>query len=270
MRNEEAEPDTTPHDWMYEKMPDVKAPPPRVLYAGPDAMRPGAREGGRGEAFIYFADGTLEWAPGPGHESMLDVRRQGPDKIMTLLAHAFSPEEVKALAQETSYQDEPFFEDRILRMKLQQRALFGRVGSVHGYDMLSLWPGTGNFTTLMPKLVDVLAKDGRITQNTLITVGREARYTVSQFLAKQQEVTAKLQQASNELGDVMGGGQRAFVRGQGDAENMANPERSGGGEHPMSMAMKKAGMIGPGQKWWAPTSESFREYVERRDRENEQ
>ena len=123
-------------------------------------MRPDAGAGGRGEAFIFFPDGHLEWSPGAGHEAMLDARN--PDGIMTLLSHAFTPQEVKDLGEETSYHGQPFVEDRLLRMKLQQRALFGRVGSAGGYNMLSLWPGTSKFTELLPKLVDLLGEKGKI------------------------------------------------------------------------------------------------------------
>jgi hypothetical protein len=251
------------NDWMFDKVEDLPAPSPRVMYKGPDAMRPGAGSGGNGEAFIFSRDGTLSWAPGVGHETMLD--HKNPAKVRELLSHSFTPEEIQNIEAKTSYRGEPFFEDRVLRFMLIQRAVFGRVGRVSGYDMLSLWPGTDDLRRLLPMLVDKLHAENRIFGGTLITIGRDAMYTVDQFLQKKTEVTAKFQAASDSLAKLM---QPEFIK-KDDPENTPAASHGPSHEHPMSVAMKGAGVIGPGQKWWAPHSESviykFRDYVSYRD-----
>jgi len=178
-------------DWIWEDEPDVQGPPPRLMGKGPDAMRQGAITGaGTGRPFIFLANGDLVWGDGVGHESMLTPKFP---KFKKIIEDAFpDPEMYRKVGEESSMGGEPFADHYELRRYLQRVALFGRLGSVSGYNLLALWPGTENFGTLLPALIDTLKEKGEISDSTRISVGRSVKYTVGYFLKKKAEVMGQL------------------------------------------------------------------------------
>lgn len=61
--------------------------------------------------------------------------------------------------------------------------MFGRVGTLEGRNMVMFWPGGTDFYQLLNKCLNKLLQDKLITQDTLITVGSSAKYTVKHYLA---------------------------------------------------------------------------------------
>lgn len=183
-------------DWIFDKQSDVTGPAERVLAYGPDSMRPGAsRNGGTGEAFIFLPNGELLWATKVGHESMLDP--QYP-KFHHMLEVLFGRDGVAKLADETSVNGVPFVDHYTLRRRMIPRAIFGRVGNVSGFQMVSLWPGTEHFETLVPQLIDKLLQEDKINEDTRVTIGRTLYYTVGHFLHRRQEVLSQMKADNND------------------------------------------------------------------------
>ena len=188
--------DKNEEDWTN---PDPNAPSfdPKWMYKGPDAMRPGATTGGgTGNPFIFLPTGELVWGDGVGHETMTDPKFS---KFGRMLRAIFSPEEEVRLDQES----DGFVDGDKVRWAMQKRALFGRLGWLKGEQVVWLWPGTDNFSTLLPKLIDKLEQDGKVSGSTRINVGVSAYYTVDQFRDKRSAVQGKLQAASAEGGRML-------------------------------------------------------------------
>lgn len=187
--------------WVNRPDPDAPVLAPKFMYKGPDAMRPGAMTGGgTGRAFVFLPNGQIEWSKTVGHESMIDPKSQ---VFHDMLAVLFTPEDQKSLATRSAYQGEPFFDTDMIRGRMQDKAIFGRIGSVSGRDVLWLWPGTEQFGRLLPLLIDKLTETGQVGNDTLINVGTSSYYTVGEFHKRRQEVQAKLQAASEEGGKIL-------------------------------------------------------------------
>ncbi len=132
--------------------------------------------------------------------------------------------------------------------------LLGRIGRVNQSLVASFWnTEASQYEQHLQPCLAKLIQDGHLTPDASVSTPLHGTVPMSGLAgAKMKEMTA----ADHE--DMELYKRLHLMRGE---EKKAAMKKLGvgvgGSPHPMQSAMLKAGLLGPGQKWWAPHSESF-------------
>jgi hypothetical protein len=185
------------------RVQDTQQLPAKTLFrSGPDSMRTGARGAfGTGSPFVYtpnkqlFLDKQLN-----GHEQM--ITKEYKDFWNLVRATYPNEQEFEEIGQKTSYRDETFADTIDLRGLLQKRAIFGRLGTINGQQIIALWPGTNNLPSMVDGLIKELIKKAEVTPEAYIVLHRDPICTVQEFMARHGEMTAKIA-ADNKAGSAL-------------------------------------------------------------------
>lgn len=143
------------------------------------------------------------------------------------------------------------FRDPSEHQKLQKENILGRIGDYDGKHYLSIWNRNISLS-LLKELFYFLLKNKLVSSDTLIwTPNNRIPKTIKEIEHNEHKISDEELELYKKL---------HLLRGQEKVNAMKKLGVGlGGKEHPVASAMKKHKLLKPGQKWWAPYSES--EYI---------
>lgn len=180
--------------------------------------------------FVYTADGILYYLPdGVTHEDLFQMNDDLTDRYNALPGR------------------------RPMRDKAERVDLIGRAGKVGmlGITAVSFWnTDKAIYDGLLKDCLEALIYEGFIDSNYMVSTPHTGVVTQDEIMGKSppaQEVDQDEVDLHRRLHLMRGDEKKAAMKKLGVGV--------GGRPHPMATAMGNAGLLKPGQKWWAPHSE---------------
>lgn len=190
--------------------------------------------------FIYTAAGEMLYGqPGTPHFQMF----QDQPELLQKFIHLVPP---KDLIISNSALRQRLLASRV-RDELDKVALCGRIQDVAGQRTVSFWKDQPFLKDCLQKLLD----DNLIDDQTFVSTPKLETIPLAKVGVKKERQLSATQEADFELHR-----QLHLMRGDEKREAMKKLGVGVGGRpHPMQQALTAKGLLGPGQKWWAPNSE---------------
>lgn len=174
-----------------------------------------------------------------------------------------------------------------VRRYAKSEALIGRKGKYEGHDLYMLWPWEGPKNEWVPLVRDMI-NELNIPDDAIFTMGVSDQFLASDFknketnfdqsadnLEKNKEYLDLLQKYHLATGEEKERLKKKIFstiqHGYPDVSKMTNDEIEKfpwHGRH-WQDKMRAKKLLAPSQKWWAPTSESFKHFIMRKEQKNE-
>lgn len=189
----------------------------------------------RAVTFIYTADDKLYYLPdGVTHQDLFDMNDDLVDRYNAIESR------------------------RPMRDRAEKIDLVGRAGKVTmlGIRAVSFWNiEQGIYDDLLASCLEELIFEGIIDSNYMVSTPATGVVTQDEILGKNQPAPAPSPVDSDEVELYKN---LHLMRGEQKRDAMKKLGVGVGGRpHPIATAMNKTGLLKPGQKWWAPTSEGI-------------